>query len=163
MDVIKSALSSLHGGFSGGFVVVGLLFTQFSFLAWVAFLWVYFHLICQPRKALSQKTTRRTRRKRPACVGHCRATTAPPRGEWVIAFTRPDVQPTFPSTVLGSEDREVNQTCSSGVRRVAGQTERSVSRIIAYVTSMHRPVTASCPKSGWMLGKQRSIRCGSCP
>lgn len=60
MDVIKIRPSSLHVGLLWGCVVADLLFTQFSFLAWAAFILVYFHLICQPRKALSQETTPRT-------------------------------------------------------------------------------------------------------
>lgn len=57
-------------------------------------------------------------------------------GEWEIAFAHLDIRQTFPSTVLGTEDRRVNKTSDLLMRSSQGvQADRYKQIIIAHMTS----------------------------
>ena len=77
-----------------------------------------------------------SRRKSTACVGHYTATMPSyararthTHGEWEIAFAHLDIKQTFPSTVLGTEDRRVNKTSDLLMRSSQGvQADREINR-----------------------------------
>lgn len=65
----------------------------------------------------------------PSCTRVHKRTHTHAHGEWEIAFAHLDIRQTFPSTVLGTEDRRVNKTSDLLMRSSQGvQADRDINR-----------------------------------